>query len=64
MKEHDVTREDKVQLRTLRDDIEAEEDKRLLRKTLTYIDDLEQRLHSIRVLARTITNEAMGKNNG
>lgn len=59
-----MTREDKVQLRTLRDEIDNDEDKKLLRKTLTYVDDLEQRLHSIRVLARTISNEAMGKNNG
>lgn len=59
-----MTREDKAQLRNLRDDIESEEDKRLLRKTLSHIDDLEHRLQAVRVLARTIANEAAGKNNG
>lgn len=59
-----MTREDKAQLRNLRDDIESEEDKRLLRKALSHIDDLEHRLQAVRVLARTIANEAAGKNNG
>jgi hypothetical protein len=64
MENNDMTREDKAQLRNLRDDIDGEEDKRLLRKALSHIDDLEHRLQAVRVLARTIANEAAGKNNG
>lgn len=57
-----MNREDKAELRELRDATVDENDKKLLRKTLTYIDDLEQRLQSIRILARTIANEAIGRN--
>jgi len=57
-----MNREEKVQLRALRDEIEGEEDKRLIRKALAHIEDLERRIFTIRAFAKTIINEAQGKN--
>jgi hypothetical protein len=56
-----MTREDKVQLRLLRDEIEGEDDKRILRKALGYIEDLERRMQAIRVFTKAIDAEASGK---
>ena len=38
-----------------------EEDKKLLRKTINYVQSLEGRLQSINVFARSILNEVKGK---
>jgi len=53
-----MTREDKVQLRLLRDEIEGDDDKRILRKALGYIEDLERRMQAIRVFTKAIDAEA------
>ena len=52
-----MTPDDKASLRELRDAMEEQEDKKLLRKTLNHIQTLEGKLHSIRALARAIQNE-------
>lgn len=54
-----MTAEEKAELRTLRDDIEDAEDKKLLRKTINYIQTLEGKLHTVRTLLRTASNEAI-----
>lgn len=56
-----MTPQDKQDLRALRDDTMDEEDKKLLRKTINYIQSLEGRLQSINVFARSILNEVKGK---
>jgi hypothetical protein len=56
-----MTREDKVQLRLLRDEIEGEDDKRILRKALNHIEDLERGMQAIRVFTKAIDAEASGK---
>jgi hypothetical protein len=57
-----MTPDDKKDLRDLRNDTIDPEDKKLLRKTLNYIQALEAKLHSTRTLARAIQNEAqLGK---
>lgn len=56
-----MTREDKVQLRLLRDEIESDDDKRLLRKALNHMEDMERGMQAIRVFARAIDAEAAGK---
>ena len=56
-----MTPQDKQDLRALRDDTIDEEDKKLLRKTINYIQALEGRLQSINVFARSILNEVKGK---
>lgn len=56
-----MTPQDKHDLRALRDDTIDEEDKKLLRKTINYIQSLEGRLQSINVFARSILNEVKGK---
>lgn len=57
-----MTPQEKQELRTLRDEIEAPEDKRLIRKALNYITALEQKLLTIQILARTISREANPNN--
>lgn len=49
--------DDKADLRDLRDNATNEEDKRLLRKALNYIQTLEGRLSTVRVLLRSALNE-------
>jgi hypothetical protein len=56
-----MNREDKVQLRLLRDEIEGEDDKRILRKALNHMEDLERGMQAIRVFAKAIDAEASGK---
>ena len=48
-------------LRALRDDTVDDEDKKLLRKTINYIETLEQKLQNINVFARSIVNEVRVK---
>lgn len=52
-----MTPSDKQELRKLRDDTIDEQDKKLLRRTISHIATLEAKLHSIRTLARAINNE-------
>lgn len=56
-----MTPQDKQDLRALRDDTIDDEDKKLLRKAINYIQALESRLQSINVFARSILNEVKGK---
>ena len=56
-----MTPQDKQDLRALRDDTIDEEDKKLLRKAINYIQSLEGGLQSINVFARSILNEVKGK---
>lgn len=56
-----MTPQDKHDLRALRDDTIDEEDKKLLRKAINYIQTLETKLHSINVFAKSILNEVKGK---
>ena len=56
-----MTPQDKQDLRALRDDTIDDEDKKLLRKAINYIQALEGRLQSINVFARSILNEVKGK---
>ena len=53
--------QDKADLRALRDDTTDEEDKKLLRKALSYIEALENKLQHIAVFARSIANEVKNK---
>lgn len=53
-----MTPDEKADLRDLRDATEDENDKKLLRKTVNYIQTLEAKLHTVRTLARTLMNEA------
>ena len=53
--------QDKADLRALRDDTIDEEDKKLLRKALNYIEALENKLQNIAVFARSIANEVKNK---
>lgn len=52
-----MTPTEKTDLRTMRDEVADAEDKKLLRKAINYIYELEQKLFSIRALARAISNE-------
>jgi len=53
--------EDKAALRDLRDNIANEEDKRLLRRIITYVETLESRISTVRTLMRTAMNEISTK---
>lgn len=59
-----MTPDDKADLRDLRDATENEEDKKLLRKTINYVQTLEAKLNTVRTLARTLMNEASIKRGG
>lgn len=54
-----MTPEEKRELRDLRDQIEDEADKRLLRKAINYQSYLERKLMTVRTLLRTAQNEAI-----
>lgn len=56
-----MTPQDKHDLRALRDDTIDEEDKKLLRKTINYIQSLEQRNQAVQTLLRMAMNELKGK---
>jgi hypothetical protein len=58
-----MNREEKADLRDLRDATTNEDDKKLLRKTVNYISALETRLFTVRVHARSIINETHNKSN-
>lgn len=59
-----MTPEEKRELRDLRDQIEDERDKKLLRKAINYQSYLERKLMTVRTLLRTAQNEAIfGPNN-
>ena len=53
--------EDKAALRDLRDNIANEEDKRLLRRVINYVETLESRISTVRTLMRTAMNEISTK---
>jgi len=53
--------EDKAALRDLRDNIANEEDKRLLRRIINYVETLESRISTVRTLMRTAMNEISTK---
>lgn len=59
-----MTPEEKRELRDLRDQIEDEADKRLLRKAINYQSYLERKLMTVRTLLRTAQNEAIFNNGG
>lgn len=59
-----MTPDEKADLRDLRDATENEEDKKLLRKTINYVQTLEAKLNTVRTLARTLLNEASTKRGG
>ena len=52
-----LTSDDRQELRKLRDEIEDPEDKKLLRKALTHIEELEDAIKSVRILMRTMERE-------
>ena len=56
-----MTPQDKHDLRALRDDTIDEEDKKLLRKTINYIQTLEHRNQAVQTLLRMAMNELTGK---
>ncbi len=58
-----MNREDKADLRDLRDNCEHPDDKKLLRKVVDYISALETRLFAVRIHARSIINETHSKSN-
>lgn len=59
-----MTPEEKRELRDLRDQIEDEADKKLLRKAINYQSYLERKLMTVRTLLRTAQNEAIFGPNG
>ena len=56
-----MNHEDKQNLRALRDEIEDADDKKLLRKTINYIEGIEGKLTTVRTLLRTALNETNTK---
>lgn len=52
-----MTPDEKQDLRDLRDATENEEDKKLLRKAINYMQTLEAKLNTVRTLLRTAMNE-------
>lgn len=50
--------EDKLALREMRDDMTDEADKKLIRKAVSHIYDLEHKLTAIRTFAKAIDAEA------
>jgi hypothetical protein len=53
-----MTPDEKADLRDMRDECPDEEDKKLLRKAINYIQTLETRLSTVRTLLKTAMNEA------
>jgi len=53
-----MTFEEKQALREMRDDMADENDKKLIRKAVSHIYDLEHKLTAIRTFARAIDAEA------
>ena len=53
-----MTFEEKQALREMRDDMIDENDKKLIRKAVSHIYDLEHKLTAIRVFAKAIDAEA------
>jgi hypothetical protein len=56
-----VNYEDKQALRDMRDDMTDEDDKKLLRKAVSYIYDIEHKLQAIRIFAKAIETETKTK---
>lgn len=56
-----MTYEEKQMLRDMRDEVEDEVDKRVLRRAVSYIYDLEHKLSAIRIFAKAIDTEAKTK---
>lgn len=52
-----LTHDERADLRDLRDTTEDEEDKKLLRKALNHIEELESKLNTVRTLLKTALNE-------
>jgi hypothetical protein len=52
-----LTHDERADLRSLRDDTVDEEDKKLLRKAISHIEELESKLHTARTLLKTALNE-------
>lgn len=52
-----MTPDDKADLRDMRDATTNEDDKKLLRKTINYIQMLEGKLSTVRTLLRAAMNE-------
>ena len=50
--------EEKQQLREMRDDMADETDKKLIRKVISHVYDLEHKLQAIRIFAKAIDAEA------
>lgn len=56
-----MTYEEKQALRDMRDDMEAEADKHVLKKALNHIYEMERKLQAIRVFAKAIETETKTK---
>jgi hypothetical protein len=53
-----MTSDEKADLRDMRDECPDEEDKKLLRKAINYIQTLEAKLSTVRTLLQTAVKEA------
>ena len=56
-----MTYEEKLALREMRDDMVDENDKKIIRKAVSHIYDLEHKLVAIRTFAKAIDTEARFK---
>jgi hypothetical protein len=59
-----LTPDDKTILREIRDTTDDEDEKRVMRKTLNYVQTLENKLITVRTLLRTALNETSPKRGG
>lgn len=59
-----LTPDDKAILREIRDTTDDEDEKRVMRKTLNYVQTLENKLTTVRTLLRTALNETSPKRGG
>lgn len=59
-----LTSDDKAILREIRDTTDDEDEKRVMRKTLNYVQTLENKLATVRTLLRTALNETSPKRGG
>jgi len=59
-----LTSDDKAILREIRDTTDDEDEKRVMRKTLNYVQTLENKLITVRTLLRTALNETSPKRGG
>lgn len=53
-----LSNEDRIELRSLRDDTVDEQDKRLLRKAISHIEELEDAMRTVRTLLKMAMDQA------